>query len=409
MNDKKISLKRLIMCSLPVKTCNLRCSYCYITSWREWDKKLPDMSLCVSKIKAALNPERMGGTCLINICAGGETLLSPELAYITRTMLENGHFVMIVTNGTLTNKIKEFCEFPADLRARLFLKISLHYLELKRVNKLEEFFSNIDMIKKAGISFTVELTPDDIYIPYIPEIKAACMKNLGALCHVTVPRDERKVGFPLMTQLPREEFYKIWSQFDSDLFKFKWSIFEVKRKEFCYNGEWGFLMDLCTGNYEQCYCGSHLGNLYRDTNEPLNLIPIGRHCREGHCFNGHAFLGLGMIPELETTNFDKQRNRICVDGSEWLSPEMKKIMSCKLRDSNIEYNDSQKFWLNLKSIPRNILTLGRRNLMILLRNMYHSLKNFRASRPQIPGNKSLNRTDKYKQEDSAKKNSFISQ
>ena len=216
-----IALKRFIECGLPVETCNLKCSYCYITQHRKWNAKLPDLSLCESKIKDALNPKRMGGTCLVNICAGGETLIAPELPSIVKSILEDGHFVMLVTNGTLTERMRAFCEFPDEMRARLFFKISFHYLELLRVNKLETFFENIRMIQDAGLSFTVEITPDDIYIPYIPEIKDVCMKNLGVLPHVTIPRDERFKNFPLLSKLPFDEFVKLWSQFDSELLNFR--------------------------------------------------------------------------------------------------------------------------------------------------------------------------------------------
>ena len=310
----------------------------------------------------------MGGTCLVNICAGGETLIPPELSSIVRSILEDGHFVMLVTNGTLTERMREYCNFPSEMRARLFFKISFHYLELLRLNKLEAFFENIHMIQDAGLSFTVEITPDDIYIPYIPEIKRVCIEHLGVLPHVTVPRDVRIEGKPLMTKLPREEFRKIWSQFDSELFNFKYRIFEVKRREFCYAGLWGFVLELGSGNYKQCYCGRHLGNLYHDTDKPLNLSPIGTHCLEGHCYNGHAFLGLGLIPELDAPFYAEQRNRILPDGREWLSSDVKAIMSCKLKDANHEYTSYQKFFSgiyaniydSLRFIKRAILWLPRR-------------------------------------------------
>ena len=78
---------------------------------------------------------------------------------------------MVVTNGTITARFKEFCSFPEEYRQRLFFKCSLHYIELKKHDQLNPYANNIRLIKDAGISFTVELTPDDSYIPYIPEIK----------------------------------------------------------------------------------------------------------------------------------------------------------------------------------------------------------------------------------------------
>ena len=37
----------------------------------------------------------------------------------------------------------------------------------------------------------------------------------------------------------------------------------------------------------------------------------------------HAFLTLGVIPELETPTYADIRNRVCEDGREWLSKEVK--------------------------------------------------------------------------------------
>ena len=84
---------------------------------------------------------------------------------------------------------------------------------------LDKYFENVHFVQDNGMSFTVEITPDDGYIPYIPEIKKVCMENLGALCHVTVSRDERKKGFPLLSNLPMDEFINTWKDFDSGLFE----------------------------------------------------------------------------------------------------------------------------------------------------------------------------------------------
>ena len=285
-------MKRFIECYIPISACNMKCEYCYVTQNNWWNSAKQDFSF-TSKIKEAFSQDRLGGPCMINMCATGETLLYEEVVHILRDFLSNGHYVMLVTNGTMTNRFKACCEFPKEYRKHLFFKLSFHYLELKRINMLDTFFNNIKMLKAHGISFTVELTPDDSYVPYIEEIKDVCMRNLGALCHITVCRDEKKVGYPLMTSMKRDEFASIWSQFDSDLFKYKFSIFEKKRHEFCYAGLWSICVDIKTGVYRQCYKGKRLGNIY-DFTKPLTFCAIGNHCREGHCFNGHAFSRLWL-------------------------------------------------------------------------------------------------------------------
>jgi pyruvate-formate lyase-activating enzyme len=121
-------------------------------------------------VKKALSKKRLGGICLINICAGGETLLCKEVVDYTRVLLEEGHYVMIVTNATITDKMKKIAAFPSELLNRLFFKMSYHYVELKKRDLLSVFFENIRMLRDAGASFTLEVTPYDDLVPYIDEL-----------------------------------------------------------------------------------------------------------------------------------------------------------------------------------------------------------------------------------------------
>lgn len=341
-------MKRFIECYVPVRTCNMKCEYCYVTQNGWWSDGLPDLSVCGKKMKEALTKERLGGTCMINMCGTGETLLPPEMPDIIKGLLENGHYVMVVTNGTMTKRFEEMEKFPGDLRKRLFYKFSFHYLELKRLGKMEEFFENVQRADQAGISFTVELTPDDSYIPYINEIKEICQKKLGALCHVTVTRDERREGYPLLTKLPRETFVETWKDFDSELFRFKEAVFGVKRKEFCYAGLWSFNLNMGNGDVMQCYKGKCLGNIYQ-SEKPIDFYPVGNHCKEGHCINAHAFMTFGVIPEADTPCYAEVRNRKTKNGTEWLKPEMKEFMQRRLKEANQTCSSVEKLRANLKS------------------------------------------------------------
>ena len=56
------------------------------------------------------------------------------------------------------------------------------------------------------------------------------MERVGALCHVTVARDEKKAEFPILTKYSREEYKKIWGSFHSDLFDFKNFCFSEKKE-----------------------------------------------------------------------------------------------------------------------------------------------------------------------------------
>src|SRR5690554_1595272 len=93
---------KFIDCYLDTETCNLRCHYCYITHQRRFNSKVAKLTHSSEKIRQALSQERLGGVCLINICAGGETLISKDILPVVKELLSEGHYVMLVTNGLLT-------------------------------------------------------------------------------------------------------------------------------------------------------------------------------------------------------------------------------------------------------------------------------------------------------------------
>lgn len=355
-------IKRFIDCYVPVTTCTLRCHYCYITMHRLFEGKLPEFKYSPEHVRKALSKERLGGVCLINFCAGGETLLTPRIVDYVRELLEEGHYVMIVTNATVSKRFDDFASFPKELTKHLFFKFSYHYLELVKRELLEIFFSNIKKVRDAGCSFTLEITPSDELIPYIDELKEAAIKNVGAIPHVTVARDERNPkALPILTTMSREDYKRVWSSFNSMMFDYKMSIFEQKREEFCYAGDWSIYLNLATGRATQCYKSFFQQNIFENLDKPIKFLPIGKNCREHHCYNGHVWLTLGDIPELESPYYSELRNRICSDGTEWLQPEMKGIMTSKLKDSNKEYSllskkmvDLEIGFLKIQSIIRKI-------------------------------------------------------
>lgn len=286
---------------------------------------------------------------MINICGGGETMLPSNIVDYVRELLEEGHYVMVVSNCTIDERCKAFSALPPHLTSHLFIKVSYHYMELKKRGLLERFFANIKLMHKSGISFTLEATPSDELIPYIEEMKQVALENLGAINHMTVGRDETKTGnLPILTQMSDADYFKTWNVFDSELFRIKFSIFNVKRKEFCYAGKWNFILNLETGEMQPCYNSPIRRNILDEPDKPINFIAVGNNCPQYHCWNGHAFLGFGAIPSLNTPTFADQRNRVCTDGSEWLYPEMKAFMSSRLNESNREYNALERLIANLR-------------------------------------------------------------
>lgn len=84
----------------------------------------------------------------------------------------------------------------------------------------------------------------------------------------------------------------------------------------------------------QCYKTNYFAKIFDNPQKPIKYVNIGYGCKAPHCHNSHAFLGFGTISELETPFYSEMRNRVCLDGTEWLQPEMKRFMQCKLKDSN---------------------------------------------------------------------------
>ena len=174
------------------------------------------------------------------------------------------------------------------------------------------------------------------------------MHYLGALCHVTIARNDTQPSIPILSNLSDEEFYKQWGVFDSALFDFKKSIFGKPQQQFCYAGDWSVYVHLGTGNMTKCYAGKTLDNIYEHIDRPLHFEATGCHCPTYHCYNGHSFLALGDIPELDTPSYAELRQRTDKDGNNWLKPEVKEFLSCKLNESNKEYPAWKKWLINHK-------------------------------------------------------------
>lgn len=337
MHSRRI--KRLINCVFPDSICNLRCHYCYIGQQGGHVKQSSEQAHSVEEVLTALSNVRLGGCCHMNMCAAGETLLVPNIIELAKGFIEDGHVVTIVTNGLITNKIDELCNFPDSVKEYLFIKVSFHYLQMKEKNLLPKFWENIEKIKKAKISYTVELTVNDESVPYISEIHRECDENLGVDCHVIESREQDMTKFPRLTQMGLEEHLETWGSFHSELFEFQQTIWGEKRTEFCYAGDWVCSIDLKSGNVVPCFGGGHLlDNIYRNIEKPIQFNAIGHQCPWGHCYAAYALLTHGAIPDFTNVTYAEERNRICKDGSRWLQPSLEKSFSNQLSIENEKYN-----------------------------------------------------------------------
>lgn len=270
-------IKKFIDCYIPITTCNFRCPYCYITQNNRWNDALPEFKYSAQYVRKALSKERLGGTCLLNMCGGGETLLPPYIIELLKELLEEGHYIWVITNGSLNKRFEEISKFPKNLLYRLAFKFSFHYLELKRLNKLEDYVKNIKLMQDSGASFSIEITPYDELIEYIDEIKEFSLKNFGALPHITVAREDNTDNKKILTKLSKQEYNKVWSQFNSKMFSFKLSTFLVKRKEYCYAGKWSYILDIGKGVLSQCYSNNQQQNIFENM-KPIKIKSVGRKC-----------------------------------------------------------------------------------------------------------------------------------
>ena len=138
-----MKIKRMIAINVPIKNCNLKCHYCYISAQKQVESGAAIFKYSPDYVAKCLSQKRLGGPCIINLTGGGETLIPKEMPAYIKAFLEQGHYLEVVTNGTITKRFEEIAKFSKELLLRLEFKFSLHYLELKRVNMLEEFANNV--------------------------------------------------------------------------------------------------------------------------------------------------------------------------------------------------------------------------------------------------------------------------
>lgn len=326
-------INKLVLCLLPNQVCDLKCEYCYISQLEQW-KNFEELKYSPKFIVQCLSKKRLGGTSLINLTGEGETFLVPQINDIIVEFLREGHYVEVVTNGTIKKKIHELLQISPELLSHLFFKISFHYKELRRTHMLESFFETVNEIKNSVASFTLELMAYDGIENDIDEIQRICKENAGAVCHVTVGRDDKRRDKALLSHHAKEDYKKIWGTFKSPMFQFKMEVLGVKRKEFCYAGAWSLSVNLYTGETQPCYWQPYNQNIYKNPDEPILFKPVGRACTLPYCYNAHAHMTWGVLPGLSTPTYCDMRNRVCTDGSEWLKPNCKEFFNSRLKETN---------------------------------------------------------------------------
>ena len=321
--------------TIPVEACNFRCHYCYIWQQRKMDCTKSIFKYSASHVAKGLSVQRLGGICLMNICGIGETLFSDFTIELAEKLLQDGHFVIIVSNGCAQDEAyQRLSDFDSELKKRLLLKFSFHFLELKRLNLFDKYWNHVHLIKNSGISISIELCPSDEAIPYKQEIKDMCIKQVGALPHITNARINTTKELELMTKLPLKKYVETWGDFNSEMFNIKIKSYGKERPEFCYAGDWSVYMNAGTGHMFECHCGKAIStDILTDISKPIPFAPVGK-CPAPYCVNAHCGMCMGCLPDVTVQDFCSTRDRICNDGTHWLSAEWIEFSSQKLYDNN---------------------------------------------------------------------------
>lgn len=303
-------MKRFIECLVPDSFCNFKCSYCYVQQQARKSKKRIYTQYSPSYIAKALSPDRLGGVSYISITGLGETLIQEKVVQIVHEILKTGNYVNITTNGTLDKRFEQLLDFDKNLLRHLNISFSCHYVELKKHNMVNRFFSNIDKVRSAGCSFVLQINLVDEYLPYWDEIKSVSLERVGALPQVALTRKENYPGYRIMTDGTVENY--------------------VKK-------------------------GREMESIYHDLNAPIVFKPLGCCCAD-YCVNSSHFLSLGVIPQISTPSYAELRNRVI---AAWYNEELESFLSKKLNGENERVKYERLFSLCIPYM-RRVKTFLRR-------------------------------------------------
>lgn len=380
MIDIKDRIKLVITAEVTGSACNFDCNYCYRKAQSNYEKNIkPTFNYSVEHMLKAFSRERIGGTAYVCVIGGGETLLPNEVVPFIKGLLAEGHVVELVTNLSLKNRVDELLEIPKKDLKHLLVKASFHYLELKRLNKLDTYFDNIKRLVEAGASAYPLITIFDEYLPILDEIKELCLKKLGELPHLaSALKDFDKTMEPCDFYTP--EFAEIIKEkFDSGIFKAFDDLMPIKPCEhFCYAGERTLVVNLNNGEIRKCFYSPVEGNVFTDLKRPMALDPIGNNCSKPNCALLFSFFGMGVIPDVKMPTYLKM-----LDRKRLFSNEMRQIMDFKFSDYQKEYSQKEQKRINKKIKKKfielkyiNDFTLGKLSLKNKIRiKIYLYLKN----------------------------------
>lgn len=356
----KTKIKKAITVYVPGNICNLRCSYCYITEClKNSHGTKAQFNYPVEHMIAAFAPERLGGIAYITVIGGGETLIPPEVVPFVKGLLHHGHVVELVTNNTIDERIDELLDAPKEELKRLIVKCSLHWMELKRLNKVDSYFANIRKIVDAGASSFPFLVICDEYMPVLNEICETCERELGELppCTPCVtaekPEDFLNAGEAGTSPVCTPEFVKkINEKMKSRLFEEAVRFLDIDVTDiFCYAGKWGFVVEMETGLLAKCHNVCAEANFFENIDQPIEISPIGCECGVATCSLQYPLYGLGLIPEVPDV---PTWIEMIGENSKLFNEEVRKLLHTKISDTEKVYScDEERHFLMKKITEKN--------------------------------------------------------
>jgi hypothetical protein len=347
----KDKYKIFIECVVPGTSCNLKCPYCYVTQLSNSTKKtMIQYHYSPNIVGKALSQKRIGGCAYINVCGAGETLLSQKLPEYIREILLQGHYVNIYTNGTVNGSFELFSRFPSELLERLSFSFSLHWLELLRTNLLQDFFNNFNKMKTLGCSVVCNMVLDDSYFSHTEEIKASCLKNIGAYPQISFPKKANKKTDYTELCSDRKTTEEIGGTFNSPYFDFTKIYFNYNRKKFCYAGAWSFILNLENGNVAKCYQHAVMQNIFKNIDRKIKFEAVGNRCC-AKCCGGGLLLPQGLVPELDICSYIELKDR---PEAHWYTERFKEFLSQQLMENHEEYTPTKKLTVNILHPLTNI-------------------------------------------------------
>lgn len=281
------NIKFFINARVHTRGCNLRCDYCYL--WQHGH--VNDKANCVLRnsldyVLKAFSPKRLGGICYINLAGDGETMLPEDIEELLLGLMDQGHYLTVFTNGTMSGKIKSLIlkAKSRGISSHIHFNLSLHYLELERLGLKNKFTETAHFLKKEGISVSVSVILGKSYVPVIDDIKAYCDTELHIKPQIGRAFNEDDSG-NVAWSLTDEEYENAVARFVGQTKAPQLDNFHKKEKRFCYAGQWSLVLDLTTGVASQCVNNSdNIFNFYDSIDQLPELLPVGNCCKAVCCF-----------------------------------------------------------------------------------------------------------------------------